>query len=264
MATSELESRYYPCSLLRDSEIPSVVWFEDALAYYGVKTIVFDLYLLVPDINTAAHVLIKNGWTHVLQEHGRIGNATVDQIQCRLTPPHQDNEIEQSNIPSAPSHPPGLATTVLLSATDWNFDLEGYSKDSEESLSVKIYPPLAGLLDGLIDSVLDSHSNESLEHHLALQICYLYSYAPELQKSMFAECLIYEHRQYHFDVLSGMAYGTAPFISHQRNIRESLRQGTRELQECSERDNKALYRNRELEAQLLASMPDPFAGAKKD
>ncbi|KAF2241869.1 hypothetical protein BU26DRAFT_171706 [Trematosphaeria pertusa] len=102
-----------------------------------------------------------------------------------------------------------------------------------------------------------------LQTHIALQIAYLYDWAPVLQERTFAERLMYEHRPYHFDVLSGMSHGTVPFISHQRNVREALRQSTHELQECSARDNKALFSG-EREAQLLASMHNPFPGKEED
>jgi hypothetical protein len=39
------------------------------------------------------------------------------------------------------------------------------------------------------------------------------------------------------DVMFGMDRGTYLFISHQRNIREALRHGTRRLQDCSAAHN---------------------------
>ncbi len=60
-----------------------------------------------------------------------------------------------------------------------------------------------------------------------------------------------------------MSHGTTPFISHQRNVREALRQRTHELQECSARDNKALFRG-EWEARVLAPMPNPFSEEEQD
>lgn len=37
--------------------------FEDAIALYGVPTMVFDLHLLVPDLNEATRALMERGWT---------------------------------------------------------------------------------------------------------------------------------------------------------------------------------------------------------
>lgn len=54
--------RHLPCAILREKGIPCLVWFEDAIAPYGVPTVVFDLHLLVPDIHEAARALFENGW----------------------------------------------------------------------------------------------------------------------------------------------------------------------------------------------------------
>lgn len=74
------EPRYKPCQVLFDNHIPHAVWFEDALVHYGVPTVVFDLYILVPDIDLAANLLAKAGWTFDMQRPFRIGNAEVDLV----------------------------------------------------------------------------------------------------------------------------------------------------------------------------------------
>lgn len=48
--------------LLHDSNIPCIIWCEDAVGYYGVPTVVFNLHILVPDIHKAAKVLTQRGW----------------------------------------------------------------------------------------------------------------------------------------------------------------------------------------------------------
>lgn len=105
------------------------------------------------------------------------------------------------------------------------------------------FPPLAGLLDALIESWLDFPSNGSmLWIFLGCQISYLYAHVPALKERSFAEQMKYEHRQYHFDVLAGMAFGTLPFRRHQRAIRDALLQGQYELRECSAPcDDKELF-----------------------
>jgi hypothetical protein len=271
MATTDRNPRHLPCHILHDSNLPCVVWFEDAIANYGVPTVVFDLYILVQDLETAAQVLVKSGWNLVLQEKGEIGNAIIDSPQRRLTPPSQ--YIRKAELPT--SHPrtsnfppplpdkslPGPTTTVLLPAADWNFSLAEVGANDTKPLMYTVFPPLAGLVDALIDSLLDfSSGNAMFRNFLANQITYLYRWAPEQQEKMFAEQLRYEHRQYHLDVLSGMSHGTVPFVAHQRKIREASRQGTHVLQECT---NKALC-SREVEARLLAAMPNPFADMKED
>ncbi len=126
MAINKSNPRHQPCYVLHDHGIPCVVWFEDAIAYYGVPTVVFDLYVLVSDIEIAAQVLIQDGWTLVPQEKGKIGNANVDYAQRRLTPPSQDNHDAEifkphphnSILPPPSTKPPGPTTAVLLPAAD--------------------------------------------------------------------------------------------------------------------------------------------------
>lgn len=136
MVTLDQNSRHLPCYILHNHNIPCVVWVEDAVRFYGVPTVGFDLYILVPDIEVASQVLIQEGWNLVQQEKGKIGNATVDYPQCRLTPPSQaDHEAKQlpephistSQLPLPPpdKSPAKPTTTVLLPAADWNSGFVG-------------------------------------------------------------------------------------------------------------------------------------------
>jgi hypothetical protein len=258
-AIIDANPRHLPCHILHHHNIPCVVWFEDAIAVYGAPVVVFDLYILLPDIDTTSSILIQHGWSLVSQEKGKIGNATVDFPQRRLTPPSQDDY--ETGLPGSPLSDmtlTGLTTTVLLPAADWNFSLPEIGSIKMKSLAGTVVPPLTGLVDALIDSLLDCPSDHDvLKTHLAVHITSLYRWAPELKEKAFAEQMTYEHRQYHLDVLSGMDHGTVPFINHQRSIREALRQKKHVLQECSSgRGNEALF-GKKVRKRLLASMPKP-------
>lgn len=154
---------------------------------------------------------------------------------------------------------PENSTIALLRDEDWWFSLADHI-DSHPTGSNRppFVPTLAGLLDALIDSLLDAPSdNAMLRIHLACQISYLYAYVSELKERVFAESLKLEHRQYHLDTLSGMRTGTLQFTDHQRQIRDALRQGSYEVTECSaSRDNQALFTERE-DARVLATFPPP-------
>lgn len=54
--------RYPACRLLKESGIPCYLWAEDALAYYGVPTVVFDVHIVVGDVKKAADALVERGW----------------------------------------------------------------------------------------------------------------------------------------------------------------------------------------------------------
>ncbi|KAE8150968.1 hypothetical protein BDV25DRAFT_153471 [Aspergillus avenaceus] len=223
MASRE-ETRYRPCRVLDDNQIPYVVWFEDALHHYGVPTVVFDLYILVPSIEIAADCLVKAGWA--LQSGHTIGMAEVQIPQQRLVLP---GETEMQ--------------TVLLSVSDWKFSLDDSRRRVSLSKGVDVViPPLPSLLDALIETWLDGPSDDpTLLLHLACQVNYLYDYVPVLKERSFADQMRYEHRQLHYDVLAGMDASTLPFRNHERGVREALLQGRYELQECSaSREDKLL------------------------
>lgn len=105
------------------------------------------------------------------------------------------------------------------------------------------YPPLPALLDGLIDTFLDSDpDNDRMRTHASVLLGYLCAGILALKERSFAAKLRYEHRQYHLDCCSGMSTGTWPFARHEVEIREKLRQGTWQLQDCSaSRNNEDLF-----------------------
>lgn len=225
--------RYEPCLLLQEEGIPSIVWFEDAVAHYGVPTVVFDLYLLVSDIDAAAEALLKRGWTYAKEQsvefHFLHGHPDVR--RCRLNPPGTDETPKPRAWPPLPpsNDPPGVTTTVLLPASDWKLPSEKLLLSRTQSF----IPSLPDLIDSLIEKVLDSADHPDIEDRVSVHIAYLYRYAPALKERSFALELKHENRQFHHDVVSGFETGTKRFLAHERRIREELRNGERRLQECS-------------------------------
>ncbi len=45
--------RYAACCALKENSILCLVWFEDALAYYGIDTVCFNVHMIVNDIDAA-------------------------------------------------------------------------------------------------------------------------------------------------------------------------------------------------------------------
>ena len=86
MADEQYNPRFEPCYLLLEANIPCVVWCEDAVAHYGVPTVVFQLHLLVPNIDEAAKVLIQKGWNLGENSQTKFGNAPLTSAHCCLTP----------------------------------------------------------------------------------------------------------------------------------------------------------------------------------
>lgn len=223
--------RHEPCLVLQEAGIPCVVWFEDAIGHYGVPTVVFDLHLLVPDIDAAAEVLLKNGWTYDEEQSAEYHflRQYPDFRRCRLNPPSTDEAPKLRPWPPLPpsKDPTGSATAVLLPAPDWNLP-------SEKLLLTRGFIPLLpDLTNGLIESLLDSEDSPGIEDHISVHIAYLYDHVPVLKERSFASSLAYENRQFHHDILSGLETGTRRFLAHERRVRKELRKGERQLQECS-------------------------------
>lgn len=216
-------ARHEPCVLLRNRGIPCVVWFEDAVACYGVPTVVFDLFILVSDTEEAARALINEGWAnaapadylhkyHLLSDHPSISH------RCLI--PTGIAVVDPTPGPRLPSKdPPGPTATILLPAVDWNVSVENLRPSSSDSFA----PQLAVLVDALIESLLDSPPDSQLRQHLAVHVCYMYGCCKELKREAFAAHLRPENRQFHCDAISKPGLGTVPFITHQRQIRDEIR-----------------------------------------
>ncbi|KAL4908143.1 hypothetical protein BDW74DRAFT_146923 [Aspergillus multicolor] len=232
--------RYDPCFILGDNKVPYAVWFEDAVLLYGVPTVVFDLYILVLDLNISAEYLVNAGWALDTKSLHQIGNSEVDTPQVALLSPD------------------GETKTVLLLASDWKFSLAVNSTLERVFLTLAAmvdgvrmterlpdkrvsFPTLPGLLDALIESWLDGPGYCDTLQHLAVMLNYLYEYAPALKEVSFVDQLRYEHRQFHYDVLSGMDSSTFLFREYERKIRDALLRGQYGLQRCSAPDNKDLF-----------------------
>lgn len=227
--------RHEPASLLHNEGIPCVVWFEDAIGHYGVPTVAFGLYLLVPDIDAATQVLVEHGWAnadtqsaeyHFLSRHADIPRR-------RLTSPGgaEPTVLEPTPWPPLPpsNEKPRPPITVLLSAKDWRYPAEKLAS----SLINGFFPKLNHLLDSLISSLLDWNDYPRGERHVSVQIGYLYAYVAEVKQMAIADSLKFKNRQFHNDVISGLEAGTCKFTNHERRVRAELRAGRRELETWS-------------------------------
>lgn len=256
MATEHV-TRFQPCYILSDSNIPCVTWCEDAVGYYGVPTVVFSFYILVPDVDKAAEALIQRGWHLEDSAQTKFGNTLLRSAHRRLTPPIDVTQNRPAwspgmGPPPPPSKiPPGPTTTIPLPALEWNYTFP--------SIIQSFFPSSAELLDALIGKLLDNPLTDGIWNQLALLIAYLYGYVSALKEKSFAEYLKCEHRQYHYDSLSRMSTGTLPFIRHEQEIRNTLREGTFQLCECSaDQEDESLF-TAKVQARIMASRASPFS-----
>lgn len=236
--------RLAPCSILLQHSIPASLWFEDAIGRYGVPTCVFDLHLLVPDIEQASDILRQEGWSPEPPSIYSFLSSTPSIRFQRLVAPLTEGTPDIRPPPSPPSPyklPSERFATVLYYASDW-----GVTTDNlVDATKTGFLPPLPLLADALIGGLLDSPDDSSFQSHLSVMVAYIYAHVPELKDKAFEERMDPVHRQFHLDCLSGQFYRwTIPFIKHERQIREALRKGNYNLRECSAyrtEENKILF-----------------------
>ncbi len=134
----------------KDIQSPCAVWFEDAIAYYGVKTALFDLHVLVPDSDVAAEVRIRRDGVLVISE-ANLQNAGIEEKMRYLQIPDSESERPDSDPDDDPAE---RAAAVLLSAADWDFDLADMISDPAlcplSSDRWPFIPPLPSLRDCFI------------------------------------------------------------------------------------------------------------------
>lgn len=209
-------SRYEACSILQEHHINCAIWFEDAIAHYGVPTVLFDFYLLVPDIEKAAELLRQHGWHTAPRQDADIFHflegspmLKLPLSYLRLIPPGWDEKVEDR--------------TVLMPADTWNFT--AYPPTQSLTIPGGFYPPLPALLDSLIDGWLDAPRGSNLQSHVSVQLAYVYGHVAQVKETSFVEQLRPEHRQFHLDYIEGRSIWTLPCCDHQREVRDGFLKG---------------------------------------
>lgn len=217
-------SRFLPCRILYEAGVPCVIWGEDALTAYDIPTIVFDLFLLVPDPESAARVLVSHGF-----------KPTTPSARFYDIPQMSDNVPRLAQIPASAVHdvagPPkaddvNAPGVILLPAKYWRYKLPRTVEEVDNFI-----PPLSTLLNTLIDVWIDLPDDDVLlREHISTHIGYFYLYNQDIRKPDFENRLAVENRQVHFELLRG---NDSPYVSlttkkcqeHHRNVRNQIRLG---------------------------------------
>ena len=245
--------RYSACRVLKDNGIPCYIWSEDALSYYGVPTAVFDVHIVVDDVEEAMEVLVGEGWSPpppgFEARYTHIKEATHYLVRPGVN-------IGKTDLTAV-----GHWTTLvaIMDASEWNVKLPHISSPTyhppKRDDRWPFIPPLHELLDPLIQRWLvtpDEHPD--FRGHLGIFLGYLYSHVSILQMREFAPYLKKEHRQYHFDKIAGVSVISEVYREHQRNIRELILKGEYELCHCSAESNDERFFTKEAEARLWAAL----------
>jgi hypothetical protein len=148
---------------------------EDLLRHFGVPTIVFDHFLLVPNPETAASKLESRGF-HPLPPNPRY---------CFLEELTR-NSIRLSH--ASGQHIDDHLAIVLLPADAWHFSMSLLSPKSD------IIPPLSAVIESYIDTYLNAEMLY-FRCHLRTHMAYLADYVKDAKDPGLPGMLRYKYQQ---------------------------------------------------------------------
>lgn len=187
------ESRLRAPRILRTHGIPSFVWAEDALAHYGVPILSFELFVMVADVDAAAHYLKNTGY------------AREDP---RVWEPLPELMVASSRLLQPPTLGDGGFDTaqrtivVLLPAVRRKCILPSAPTSPEIAGSEPFpFPTLPALVDSIIDAWLDAPPS-LFAGHINCHLAYVYDYVDQVRTHSFVEELQPAHRDFHIRYLA--------------------------------------------------------------
>ena len=160
---------------LKSCGIPCAVWGEDLLRHFGVPTIIFDHFLLVPNPESAASKLESLGF-HPLPPNPRY----------RFLEELTRNSIRLSH--ASGQHINDHPAVVLLPADASHFSMSLLSPKSD------INPPLSAVIESYIDTLLDAETLY-FRCHLRTHMAYLAEYVKDAKDPGFPGILRYKYQQ---------------------------------------------------------------------
>jgi hypothetical protein len=183
--------RFAACDILHRAEIPACIWLEDALDELGVPTLVFELFLLVHDVDSAGQVLLEAGYQRSTPS---LALQDIPQFSTVFRPAQQEFK---ASTQGAQSLDETSGSVILLPAAEWFYALPPWSEDT-----ARRFPTLPHLLSSLIAVWLQLDEIEvSLRLRIAVYLGYIYEYLDAVKSSGFEHQLPREYWVFHFDQL---------------------------------------------------------------
>lgn len=218
--TTTLPARYRAYGILYGAGIPLCIWFEDALANFGVPTFTFALFLVVPTalLAPASKELEKAGYSKTrlplayrgihqfenMYEPEKTSEAVTD--ESATTAEDEEDVIDSSNPP-----------VVLLSADEWFYQLPETTAAMQDC-----FPTLPRYLTSIMSKWLGAAEHEDmLLMHLAIQLEYVYDYLDEVKQPGFEKSLPTHLWEFHLDGVSPTDRALSDFET-QRRYRQKI------------------------------------------
>ena len=172
-----MTSRYEVAQLLHDHEVTSCLWSEDVLWFYGVPTVGFELYLLIPDddLEKAACIISASpGYRHVPPDEAEMANNT---------PRRYFLQYWSYRFVGPPCAGDDITGIQLLPAKQFaQFEI---SPDTTVQHGTLLYPKLADFIEALVNQYLrpaQTLPELAYRAHVCMHIGYLADYVSDLEK----------------------------------------------------------------------------------
>ncbi|EJT71359.1 hypothetical protein GGTG_10618 [Gaeumannomyces tritici R3-111a-1] len=208
--------RFEPCRLLASGGIPSIAWFEDALAPHAQDLPLFDLYLLVSDPRKAADVLLgHSGYYAAPIAQASDPRAALGGIR-----------LEGSMVLDSSSIINGV---ILLDAAAWNYDPQDASEEGWHGPVPQLDKFMAALMTYWVTMPEDQYRlHATLAKSLAATIRHGYQLrepdGQAVRRPGFADKLPPQLRELHYDII-GRYPGRVAFDELRKHEYHALRHG---------------------------------------
>ena len=155
---------------------------------------VFELFLLVPDVDLAAQALIRAGYE---KKELCLDYSRIPQFDNLFAPARTETQNPATDIAS---FDPANNSVILLPTQNWFYNLPARPEDI-----VDWFPTLPQLLTSLIAKWLDLGKQDwALRLHVAVHIGYIYGYIGAVKKPGFEQQLPQKYLQFHLDQVKGI------------------------------------------------------------
>lgn len=226
--TTTLPTRYRAYGILYCAVIPLCIWFEDALAHFGVPTFTFALFLVVPSAQLAQAInhLEKAGYK---KRRPHLDYRNIRQFENMYEPEKPSIAADSATVAEnggdgfPPTNPADIIDSsnppvVLLSADEWFYKLPQITAGMQDC-----FPTLPQYLTSIVSKWLSAAENEvMLRMHLAVQLEYIYEYLDEVKQPGFEKNLPSYLREFHLDGVNATGSRELSLVENQRKYRQQI------------------------------------------